>query len=124
MAITVDDVRLIFETPMSDPQLDAFMQSAVRFVDAELSAAGLTSETLDDIAKYLTAHFASTVTPFTDRERIGRDYEYFRTGSFGEGLKSTMYGQIVLTLDTSGTLQAVGKKQKITFRVLTTPEVQ
>lgn len=122
MTITVEDVRLIFETPMSDPQLDAFMKSAVRLVQDELSTAGLAAETLDDIAKYLTAHFASAVTPSTLRERVGRDYEMWRTGEFGDGLKSTMYGQIVLTLDTSGILQSAGKKQKIRFNVITLPE--
>jgi len=122
MAVTVDDVRLIFETPMEDVQLQEFLDQAQELVDQELVSAGHSQERLDAIVKNLAAHFGSVITPFTQREKIGRDYEMWRFGSFGEGLKSTAYGQTALILDTSGILSSAGKKQRITFRTIDLPQ--
>ena len=107
---------------MLDSQIQAFLDPARRLVEEQLATSSFSQDRLNDIAKFLTAHLACVITPSTLRERVGRDYEFERTGMFGEGLASTVYGQQVLLLDTSGILQSSGKKQKLTFKVIGPPE--
>lgn len=70
----------------------------------------LSVATLADIECWLTAHMLA-LTPHARTasvERLGEarvDY----TGKFGEGLKSTPYGQMVLSLDTTGKMATIGK---------------
>lgn len=68
-----------------------------------------TSVLMTEIEKWLTAHMISST-----RERIGKEEEaggakIKYTGFWSEGLKSTPYGQMVLTLDTTGAFAALGK---------------
>lgn len=108
---TVDQLREIWETPQDDLQLKAWLEMAVELVEERLATAGLSPVRMKFIALNLAAHFGSAITPSTSRERVGREYEMERTGKFGELLKSTVYGQNVLTLDTSGYMASTGQKR-------------
>lgn len=115
--VAVEDVRLIFESPMEDVQVQSFIDDAKDLLDEVLVSAGYSDGRMNRMAKYLAAHFASVLTPFTAEERIG-DYQMERAGKFGEALRATAYGQTVLSLDTSGLLQNLGVKITARMKIL------
>lgn len=115
--VSVEDVRLIFESSMEDVQVQSFLDDAKDLLDEVLAGAGHSEARMNRLAKYLTAHLASAMTPFTVEERIG-DYHMERAGKFGEALRATSYGQAVLSLDTSGLLQNLGVKITARMKIL------
>jgi hypothetical protein len=114
---TATEVKEIITTSLSDAAVTAYIGIANRMVTANLSEQELSDETLEDIECWLTAHLiAVTKERFTTGEKIG-DASVNYAGIFGEGLKSTSYGQMVLMLDTSGTMGVSGK-QKVYFKAI------
>jgi GTPase involved in cell partitioning and DNA repair len=111
---TVDDVKNILDdTSLTDGIITAYIDDANVFVTAHLTGEGLSDSVLEKIEKWITAHMI-TVT----RERMaakegagGAEITY--TGKWGEGMKSTPYGQMAIELDTSDTLldMTEGKKE-------------
>jgi len=99
---TVDEVSKILDnTGLDNSQISGYIDSANR----------------GEIEKWWAAHLiASTVERTTDQEKVG-DVSAKYTGKWGEGLKSTPYGQTVLQLDTTGTLQKSGK-QAVYFKAI------
>lgn len=64
---------------------------------------------LEEIECWLTAHMiASSVYRTASEEEVG-DARVKYTGQFGKKLESTPYGQMVLTLDTTGKMAKMGK---------------
>ena len=62
------------------------------------------------IEQWLTAHLiAVSRSRTTTEEKVG-DASLKYTGRFGEGLKSTPYGQMVLTLDSTGKMAKSGQR--------------
>jgi hypothetical protein len=59
---------------------------------------------------------ASTLSRSTSKERLG-DAEVTFTGKWGEMLKSTPYGQMVLTLDITGRMAKSGKTAVTLFAI-------
>lgn len=114
---TATEVKEIITTSLSDAAVTAYIGIANRMVTANLSDQSLSDETLEDIECWLTAHLiATTKERFTTAEKIG-DASVNYAGVFGEGLKSTNYGQMVLMLDTSGTMHTAGKR-KVYFKTI------
>lgn len=112
MRTNATDVKLIIDTQLEDPVINAYIETANNFVDNTLLATDLTEATLTIIEKWLTAHLiASTQERVATEEGAGGAYIKY-AGVFGDGLKATPYGQMSITLDTSGTLLniAAGKK--------------
>lgn len=108
----VDDVKNIIETALTDPIIQAYVDSANVFVTGTLDGKGLSDEVMEEIEKWVTAHMIAST-----RERMGKEeeaggarIEYL--GIYGEGLASTPYGQMAIQLDTTGTLSSdlQGKK--------------
>lgn len=67
------------------------------------------STTLEAIEQYLTAHIlASTISRTTSEEKLGDAFVKY-TGKWGEQLKSTPYGQMILVLDFTGKMAKSGK---------------
>ena len=84
---------------------------ASRWVDANLVDKGLSDGVLMDIETYLTAHLIAIGSGRqATSEKVGSVQVQYG-GKFGEGLKATTYGQMVLMLDTTGTLEKVGLKK-------------
>lgn len=115
MSVTIDDVKVLISTELTDTEITAFIDSASAFYDANLSSAGLSEALQDQITKWMTAHMIATT-----RERVaieegagGASIKY--SGTFGEGLKSTSYGQMCITLDSSGTLLAIANGKKLVY---------
>jgi hypothetical protein len=80
-------------------------------VTTQLSGAGMTDALLKDIEMWLAAHLiAITKERQPSEEKVGDIWIRYQR-SFGEGLSQTTYGQMVLTLDSSGNLQRSSMKR-------------
>lgn len=108
MTVTVNDVKTVYPTT---EDLSGYLRTATLIVSEELSNKGLTTARLDEITIYLTAHFATIGLDQGGlrRKRMGESDESYKTpGDKDLGLKSTLFGQQAILLDTSGTLAVVG----------------
>lgn len=111
MRTTAADVKLIIDTALADVTIDAYIGTASDFVDNTLAGTTLSDNTLTIIEKWLTAHLiASTQERVAVEEGAGGAYIKY-AGIFGEGLKSTPYGQMAIMLDTSGTLTNIANSK-------------
>ena len=108
---TVDDVKVILETSLSDVIITGFINSANIMVDAYLTSSGLGTSVLEEIECWLAAHLiASTRDRTTETEKVG-DAAVKYTGKYGMKLDATLYGQMVQVLDSSGNLASAGKRK-------------
>ncbi len=110
--VTVNDVKDIIETSMVDDQLRAFINTAHRMVVDLLTGEGLAENTLTEIERYLTAHLLTLRDPRPQREKIGLEYSVTYQGKSEMGLQATQYGQMALTLDTTGKLASASMALK------------
>jgi hypothetical protein len=108
--VTVDEVKEILETTLTDPQLRAFVTAADQTVTEVLSGETLSTTQLREITRWLAAHLASIRDREVSQEKIG-DAQMQYGGKFGMGLDATLYGQQVKVLDTSGRLANLGKRR-------------
>ena len=115
-----DEVREIFDTTLTDDNLDTFIAIANRIVTSYLgSTTLLTDAEKKDVELFLSAHLASTMRdPQAQQEAVtggaGVSITYF--GKSGLGLDGSMFGQTVKMLDKTGIL-ALQKKQASVFVV-------
>lgn len=107
---TTTAVELIISTTLTDPQIQAFIDTATLIVDANLLDKGLSTDLLTQIETWLAAHLLSMRDQRTSERRIG-DVWFTYQGQTGLGLDATLYGQQVKLLDTSGTLASLGKRR-------------
>jgi hypothetical protein len=100
--------QILDNSALSDTIVDAYIVGANALVNDILGTG--TSTLLTEIEKWLTAHMIScTRERMAKREAAGgASIEY--TGVYGENLSSTSYGQMVMTLDTTGAMAALGGK--------------
>jgi hypothetical protein len=105
-----EDVLAIMGAPEVDEDVvTSMITAASAVVDQVLGSTTLGTVLLTNIEKWLAAHMvASSLVRSTSNEKIG-DAELTYTGKWGEMLKSTPYGQMVLTLDVSGEMARTGK---------------
>ena len=108
---TVAEVKQIMDTALTDPQINAYISVSTSIVtDVFVNNTTLGDVRLEEIERWLTAHLiASTRERQTTEEWIG-DVKIKYAGTFGEGLKSTTYGQMVLFLDSTGLIAKLSKK--------------
>lgn len=108
---TAEDVKSIMvECSVSNSVINNLIIAANALIDEVFLYDTEVSDTiLTEIEKWLTAHMlAVSLHRTTSEEKIGDASQRF-TGKWGEGLKSTPYGQMVLTLDFTGKMGNVGK---------------
>jgi len=107
MRVTEAEVKEIFDT---DITLTPFITAASQIVDTKLLNKGLTDEQLKEIERWLSAHLAANSDMRADRQEMGDSrVEYNR--KYGLGLDSTMYGQQVKVLDTTGIMSNLSKRR-------------
>lgn len=108
MALRVDQdgVKLIISTELTD--ILPFIQAANRIIEDHLEGQGLADATLREIERWLSAHFVAI------RENSARvteesieDASAKYGGTYGMGLKSTLYGQTALALDSTDVLSTL-----------------
>lgn len=112
MKPTVVEVRVIIETEIVDADISAFIDGASLYITSQLGTSGIGDELLKEITKWYTAHMISS----TNKERISISEEaggakIVYAGKFGELLYSTPYGQMVISLDTTGKMADIGKRR-------------
>lgn len=105
------DVLAVAELAASD--LSVFIENAKAIVDSYLLEKGLADAILRRIAIYLSAHFAFLKEGQIKSEKIGDSNTTFNVTS-GFGLLSTTFGQMAISLDSSGTLWELERKDKLT----------
>lgn len=115
MRVTATEVKEIIETTLSDAIVNAHIAGANALVN-EVFGTG-TSDLLKQIELWLTAHM---LTLTRERQAAkegagGANIEY--TGTFGQGLESTTFGQMVKVLDTTGAMASLGTKQASLFAI-------
>ena len=107
--VTATEVRVIITTSLLDAAIESLIEIANAMVTNTVTC-GLAAATLKEIERWLTAHLISiTQERETTEEKLGEATVKY-AGVYGEGLKSSRYGQMVLTLDTCGGFANLGKK--------------
>lgn len=110
--VTVTDVRNIFETTLTDGEINAAIDIAHEMLEAlGLAGNGVGESTLTVIELLLSAHFCALKDPRARNEAISGEASVKFQGKDGMGLESTHYGQNALALDWSGTLASAGQKR-------------
>lgn len=96
---------------ISSTQMIAMITAASSVIDNVFADdANVTDALLKELERWLSAHYvASTLARMAEKEKVGQA-EVTYMGKWGEMLKSTPYGQVLLTLDTTGKLAKVGKR--------------
>jgi hypothetical protein len=109
--VTTEEVKEIISTDLEDIIIDVYITGANQIVSSKLANSGLSTATLKEIERWLTAHMiANTKNRMTVKEKLGEASIEYIVGKYGSGLSSTPYGQTVLLLDTSGILGSSGKR--------------
>lgn len=114
MSISDAQLQKIIKTAL-DTSL--FISTATQFVSGQLSSAGFSSDELDSITLYFAAHLVVLSDEYGGlrRSRLGEADESYRVpGDKDTGLASTRFGQMVILLDTSGTLAGLSANKGIT----------
>lgn len=112
--ITPAMVKLIIpETELTDNTIQAFITSAERFLYSAGVATSVDVTILEELTKWLTAHFiTSTVERMALTEKAGPTEQKF-ANVYSRNLASTPYGQTVITLDPSGILKQLSATRKL-----------
>ena len=115
---TATEVKQILDnSTLADAIVDAYIIAANALVTKLLSGKGLGDVLMEEIERWLTAHMISVT-----RERMGAKEEaggakIEYTGTYGQALKSSPYGQMVMTLDTTGNMAASGGKKASIYAI-------
>lgn len=107
--VTEADVRTIIDTTLGVGEIDPFITTANLIVEGYLASTTLTETVLTEIEKYMAAHCLSVKDQRVKSEKIDV-LSFTYTGTFGDGLKLTQYGQMAILLDTTGTLGRMAEK--------------
>ena len=108
--VSTAEVKLIMDGCTTDSAtISAIIDAATLVIDIISTRATFGDDVLKEMEKYLAAHIiASTVFRSTSDEKVG-DASVKYTGQWGKRLESTPYGQVLLILDTTGTIASLGK---------------
>lgn len=105
--ITAEDIRGIMpELELTDAQVEIYIKSASVFLNNAMQGVSVSEELNTELLRWLTAHLiAATVDRPVVQQKAGEASQTF-SDIFDVGLKSTMYGQTALAMDTTGALAA------------------
>lgn len=111
MTTTPTLVRELINTDQTDTIITSLITAADTYFDQVFANTTIGTDLLNEIGRWFVAHMlAVTHDRMGKNEKVGEArIEY--TGSFAKGLESTTYGQMVLTLDTTGTIMDSNKKK-------------
>lgn len=116
---TATEVKLIMDNcTLADSTVEAYIVGANAWIDNILGTDTTLGDTLlETLEQWFTAHMISVSTCRTaSKEKLG-DASLEYTGTWGQDLSSTSYGQMVLTLDTTGKLAAAGKRSATMYSI-------
>jgi len=107
--VTATEVKEIIDTDLSDAIVDVFINSANIIVTDRLGDnTDITADHKKEIERWLSAHLVAIRDQRSESEKVG-DASVKYQGKTGLGLDVTLYGQQVKVLDTTGTLDNLGK---------------
>jgi len=118
--VTIEEVKRIIDTDLSDPIIDTYISGATEVVTNVLgSDTNLSDKLKKEIERWLTAHLiAASREPQIQSAGAGKaDVTY--QGKTGKGLEATLYGQQVLAMDTTGKMMAAMSKQRASLTAIT-----
>ena len=119
--VTAEAVKEIIRTSLSnDVILTSQINTANIFVDEYLESSGLSDAMLTQVELYLAAHFVALTDEGAGltRDKLG-DADQSYANVYGQGLKSTRYGQTAMALDTTGVLANLTQPMlKANFRIV------
>jgi len=106
--VTDADVKGIIDVPASR-DTSSIIDVANRYVDKYLLPEGLTEVELKDIELYLSAHFVALTVEHGGlvSEDVGDSSQSY-ANVYKSGIRSTRYGQMAISLDSTGKLASVG----------------
>jgi len=111
------DVYYYFETSDLDPtkDLEPVILTASLLIDQIESF--YDDPILEQMEKFLACHIIAHTfhRQVTETKRDDEIQKY--TGTFGQDLKATSYGQLVLTLDTQSVLEDLFKRKTVSYSV-------
>lgn len=109
---TATEVKQILDdSALTDAEVDAFISGATALVDEVLGDDTDLGDTLkEEIERWLTAHMISTTRERLALEEGAGGAKIRYTGDYGRNLSSSPYGQMVLTLDSTGKMATLGGK--------------
>jgi len=113
--ITPTDIHNVFDTALSDTILNAMIAGADAMVQngpALSTNPVLTSAELFQVELYIALHFLDLRDPIALQAKIGdamqRSFPESITTAWGQGLRQTVFGQMAISLDRSGSLAKLG----------------
>lgn len=109
--VTATEVKeIITGCSTSDAIVDVYIGAATLLIDSVFASdTVLSDDQLKELERWFTAHMIASVDfRTTSEEKLGEASVKY-TGKWGEGLRSTPYGQMVLQLDVTGKIAKVGK---------------
>lgn len=104
-------VKKIIDTDLTDEQVTPFLAAANTMVTDLLLDENYSATTLQEIERWLAAHFVAVRDPQVTTEWIG-DAKAQYEGKTGMGLSSTRYGQQVTVLEHHGILARVASGKR------------
>lgn len=122
--VTADEVRAIMDNcTVDDWQITPMITAAEEVITQVFASDTAVGDVLlKEIERWYVAHMlASTLHRTTSEEEIG-DARVKYTGYFSKQLESTPYGQMVLTLDTTGKIAKMGSKVAVMYAITTPTE--
>jgi len=117
MRTTRSDVKAVIQTALEDNEIQILMEMANRMVTESLLSSSLSTAVLKDIETWLSAHLIAIGKERQPSEEKVQDIWIRYQGKFGESLRSTTFGQMVLMLDTSGAFDSTTKR-KVSFNAI------
>ena len=111
MRTSEEEVEEILDPKLEieDLNITAFITTANNLVNQQLQGE-LSNEILNEIEKWLSAHFVTVSVRQPQRYSLG-DEDISYDNELGLGLDNTMYGQQAKMLDTTGSLSSLGQKK-------------
>jgi hypothetical protein len=113
-----EEVLIIMnDVSYSDDIVNAYIAGANATVNEVLEGQGLSADVMKEIERWLSAHLiALTRERVSVKEEAGTAKIQY-SDIYGKGLEATDYGQMVLTLDTTGNMAATGGKNATVFAI-------
>lgn len=106
--VTVAEVKEIIDTSKSDTIISACILGADTLVNSVLGTGS--ADILKEIERWLAAHLIAISWERQALKEEAGTAKITYTGVYGAGLSSTSYGQMVKTLDATGTMAALDKR--------------
>ena len=119
---TVQKVRNVFDTSLSDNELTSWIDIATEFVDdIEADDPDIKDSRLKKIERLVTAHLASSQDQrASSQSGASRSIEF--QGRTGYDFRGTKHGQAAIALDPTGTLLSASIKRDSNRHIASTGE--